>query len=473
MGQEIASDHFSVQDRQDYAVRLQQETALLRRQFEQGELSCAAPVAGFELEGWLVDADYRPSPCNTAFLQALNNPLATNELARFNIELNTDPLPLQGTVLSRFEQNLLNLLDQAYTAAAQVDARLLLIGILPSTVQEDFCLATMTPSNRYHALNAEILRARHGYPLRMDIDGRDSLRLKHDSLMLEAAATSFQIHMQLPAATAHHFYNAAIIASGPVMAVSGNSPFLFGHALWDETRIPLFEQAVNTGREQPARVSFGTGFAQDSLIECFEENQALYPVLLPMLQDSPLEQFAHLRLHNGVIWRWNRPLIGFDADGKTHVRLEHRILPAGPSVPDMIANAALFYGLTSYLGQQFCAGEPLPMAFAIARENFYNAALRGLEARHMRWHRQEWRVQELMLNELLPIAAEGLQQLGIDEADIRHYLSIIAARIETGQTGAVWQMRQYQANGGDLTGLLRSYDHHQRSHAPVHTWTLD
>ncbi|MEZ5448793.1 MAG: glutamate--cysteine ligase, partial [Thiolinea sp.] len=229
--------------------------------------------------------------------------------------------------------------------------------------------------------------------------------LKHDSLMLEAAATSFQIHMQLPAATAHHFYNAAIIASGPVMAVSGNSPFLFGHALWDETRIPLFEQAVNTGREQPARVSFGTGFAQDSLIECFEENQALYPVLLPMLQDSPLEQFAHLRLHNGVIWRWNRPLIGFDADGKTHVRLEHRILPAGPSVPDMIANAALFYGLTSYLGQQFCAGEPLPMAFAIARENFYNAALRGLEARHMRWHRQEWRVQELMLNELLPIAA--------------------------------------------------------------------
>lgn len=473
MGQEIASDHFSPQDWKDYELRLQQETRLLRTQLNREDFSHAPPVAGFELEGWLVDAQFRPVCRNEAFLQALNSPLATTELAQFNIELNTNPLPLTGTVLSDFERALRQLLAQADAAAQAVDAQLLLTGILPNTVQGDFCMATMTDSNRYHVLNAEILKARRGRPLRLEIDGRESLRVLHDSVMLEAAATSFQVHMQAPARTAHHFYNAAIIASGPVLAVSGNSPFLFGRSLWEETRIPVFEQSVNAGRDFPARVSFGSGFADKSIAECFEENLQLYPVLMPMVQrDKPAARFAHLRLHNGTIWRWNRPLIGFDADDLPHIRIEHRILPAGPSVPDMIANAALFYGLAHHLGNELCEGEPLPMAFATARENFYNAAMDGLDAHHLRWHRQERKVQELMLGELLPLAAEGLEELGVDDNDIRHYLGIIAARIESGQTGAVWQQRHFAAQG-DITRLLQDYLHNQRSHTPVHTWALN
>ncbi len=472
MGQEITHDHFSPEDWQEYAQRLDAETRLLREMLEAGKFSNQPAVGGFELEGWLTDPHFRPTPRNAAFLQALDSPLATTELAKFNVELNTVPRPLTAAALSDFEIALRDLLERAYAAAGKLGAKLVLIGILPSMVQSDFCLDTMTDSNRYQVLNAEILKARHGRALRMAIDGRESLHIQHDSLMLEAVTTSFQVHMQVPAATAHHFYNAAIIASAPIMAVAGNSPFLFGRALWEETRIPVFEQAVDAGREFPARVSFGSGFADKSIAECFEENRDIYPVLLPELQDEPAERFAHLRLHNGVTWRWNRPLVGFDPDGTPHIRIEHRILPAGPSVPDMLANAALFYGLTQYLGTQLCAGEPLPMAFAIARENFYNAARVGLES-HLRWQRQEWRVQDLMLDELLPQAAQGLEQLGIADADIRHYLSIIAARIETGQTGAVWQQRHLERTQGSFYRLMLDYTRLQRTHTPVHTWTLD
>jgi hypothetical protein len=472
MGQEIAHDHFSPEDWQEYARRLDAETRLLREQLTAGRFSTQPAMGGFELEGWLTDTHLRPVSCNAAFLHALNSPLATTELATFNIELNTLPRPLTALVLSEFETSLRELLERANTAAETLGANLVLIGILPSAAQSDFCLATMTASNRYHALNAEILKARHGRPLRLDIDGRESLHIQHDSVMLEAVTTSFQVHWQVSADVAHHFYNAALIASAPIMAVAGNSPFLFGRTLWEETRIPVFEQAVDAGRESPARVSFGSGFADKSIAECFEENRDIYPVLLPELLDEPAERFAHLRLHNGVTWRWNRPLVGFDPDGTPHIRLEHRILPAGPSVPDMLANAALFYGLTQYIGAQLCAGEPLPMAFAIARENFYNAARVGLNAA-LRWQREEWQVPQLMLAELLPQAAEGLEQLGIAAADIRHYLSIIAARIETGQTGSVWQRHHLAQTQGSFYRLLRDYVRLQRTHTPVHTWAID
>jgi hypothetical protein len=56
-------------------------------------------------------------------------------------------------------------------------------------------------------------------------------------------------------------------------------------------------------------------YARESILECFEANRTRYPVLLPAVMDEPPESLAHLRLHNGTIWRWNRPLIGFDEQG--------------------------------------------------------------------------------------------------------------------------------------------------------------
>ncbi|MCB1819824.1 MAG: hypothetical protein KDI77_18060, partial [Gammaproteobacteria bacterium] len=211
----------------------------------------------------------------------------------------------------------------------------------------DMSLSNISPLNRYYALNREVLRQRRGLPLRVDIEGRDHLVSEHCDVMLEAATTSFQIHLKAPAQFSRAYYNASIAASAPVLAAAGNAPFLFGKALWEETRIPLFEQAVVA--PGPPRVSMGSGYATHSLYEVFEENLRVYEPLLPMAFDAAAKEFRHLRLHNGVIWRWNRPLVGFDADGAPHLRIEHRALPAGPTFVDMIANAAFYLGLAHAL----------------------------------------------------------------------------------------------------------------------------
>ena len=257
----------------------------------------------------------------------------------------------------------------------------MLIGTLPTIREEDLTLDNISPLNRYYALNAEVLRRRGGTPLRIDIDGRDRLVSEHYDVMMEAATTSFQIHLKTPARLAHRFYNASVAASGPILAACGNAPFLFGRTLWEETRIPLFEQAVVV--PGPARVSLGSGYAQASCLELFEENLRDYSALLPIAFDEPPEKLRHLRLHNGVIWRWNRPLIGFDDGNAPHFRIEHRILPAGPSLVDMIANAALYLGLARHLALGSASGDG-GLPFEAARANFYAAARDGLDAR-LRW----------------------------------------------------------------------------------------
>jgi len=470
MGQEIDTHHFQQHDWDEFAARLKAETQHLQQLFANQALSSRSGVGGFELEAWLTDKAFRPAWRNEAFLSTLNHPLATTELAQFNVELNTDPLRLQGKVFSELQLRFCDLLQQAQQTAQDLGIELLLTGILPNAQQTDFSLNAMTQENRYRALNAEFLKARQHQPVSIDISGTDRLQTHHDSLMLEAAATSFQVHLQVDAQQAHYFYNAALLASSPVMAVAGNSPFLFAKSLWQETRIPLFEQSLDTGPTQPARVSFGSGFAKQSIFECFSENQNVFPVLLPMLFEKPLERMAHLRLHNGVNWRWNRPLLGFDEDDTPHIRLEHRILPAGPSVPDMLANAAFFYGLTQAIGHELQQSPKSLMAFESAQSNFYAAAQYGL-ACELQWQQQKKPAKQLILEVLLPKASDGLRQLGIDPSDIEAYLGIIAARAQCGQTGAVWQ-QQHLKQQASFKQLLSDYVQLQRTHTPVHTWPL-
>jgi hypothetical protein len=324
----------------------------------------------------------------------------------------------------------------------------------------------MSPLNRYYALNQEVLRLRGGQPLHVNIAGRDRLASQHKDVMLEAATTSFQIHLKAPADLAHLYYNASVAASGPILAACGNAPFLFGKALWEETRIPLFEQAVKV--PGPARVSMGSGYATHSLIEVFEENLRDYDSLLPMAYDDPPEAMRHLRLHNGVIWRWNRPLIGFDESGAPHLRVEHRILPSGPTFIDMMANAALYLGLARAIAMSgnYGAGG---VGFADAKRNFYAAARFGLDAK-LEWPGEgEIAADRLLLDRLIPDARAGLRDLGVAEAD---FLDIIEARVQTRQTGAAWQRKALEARGGDLYGLMAAYCERQRSGAPVHQWEI-
>ena len=347
MGEEIKATGFTPADKARFASRLAQETGLARTLYERDKFSRDGHMVGFEVETWIVDHNYAPSSINQTLLETLNHPLVVPELSRFNLELNCAPVRLAGDALTQAHQSLTRLWATCNDVAHRLDANLVLIGTLPTIRDSDLTLANMSPLNRYYALNQEVLRLRGGQPLHVNIAGRDRLASVHTDVMLEAATTSFQIHLKAPADLAHRYYNASVAASGPILAACGNAPFLFGKALWEETRVPLFEQAVKV--PGPARVSMGSGYVTRSLIEIFEENLRDYDALLPMAFDDPPEEMRHLRLHNGVIWRWNRPLIGFDESGAPHFRVEHRILPAGPTFIDMMANVALYLGLARTL----------------------------------------------------------------------------------------------------------------------------
>lgn len=478
MGQEIEQSHFSSGDFRAYAECLRKETELLGDWFRQAMFSVRDRMGGFELEAWLVDSKARPAPVNDVFLRRLDNPMVVPELARFNVELNDHPQHLWGSALSRFEASLGSTWGKCMQVAAELDTRLMMIGILPTVEEAELTQANMSDLKRYRALNEQVLRLRGGRPLELDIHGKEHLKTSHKSVMLEAATTSFQLHLKVHPEHAARAYNVSQIISAPMVAASANSPYLFGHDLWDETRIPLFEQSVSVGGIDGAshgpmrRVTFGSGYVRESVYECFQENHQHYPILLPMHFNDSVEQMSHLRLHNGTVWRWNRPLIGFDYDGIPHLRIEHRVVPGGPTVVDVIANAALFFGLIRGLypmGKQLQADIPFPQA----RDNFYAAARHGLNA-HVTWSGgHKGTVRSLILEQLLPVARDGLESLEIDSVDIDRYLGIIEARVNNSATGAAWQRAYVARHAAGMGELTEAYLHRQQQGRPVHEWDLE
>jgi gamma-glutamyl:cysteine ligase YbdK (ATP-grasp superfamily) len=475
MGQEIDKTYFSETDFENFRRRLEEETALLARLIRDGRCSSAGPVTGFELEAWLVDPAMNAAPINAEFLAAFDEPLACPELARFNVEFNTEPHGVKGAVLSELHAELQGLWARASAMAETLGAGLVAIGILPTVRETELNLGVISAMNRFRALNEQVLAARGQQPLKLDIGGHEHLESLHTDVMLEAATTSFQIHLQVPLARVREYFNAAILASAPLVGVAANSPFLFGKDLWSETRIPLFEQAVDVGGYRGAahgpvhRVSFGTGYAQHGIAEQFEENLQHFPVLLPILSETPPEEFAHLRLHNGTLWRWNRALVGFDPDGTPHVRIEHRVMPAGPSLVDMIANAAFFYGLAeSFVEEHWERNIPYPQA----KDNFYQVARHGLHGSVVGRDGEKRRLDAWVLHELLPLAEAGLRRLGLAGTDIGYYLGIVERRTATGLTGSEWQRRFIARHPKDFAALTREYLNHQRTGDPVHQWPL-
>ena len=477
MGQEIEAAKFTPNDFVEFAERLHTETALLGEWFDTDIFSPRDRMGGYELEAWLIDSQARPAPLNQTFLKQLDTPMEVTALSRFNVEINDHPQHLSGSAFSRFEASLGATWKQCNRAAESLDARLLMIGILPTLKESELTQDNMSDLKRFCALNEQILRLREGRPLELDINGHQHLQVAHNNVMLEAATTSFQLHLKIHPRAAKRAMNAAMIASAPMVAVAANSPWLFGHDLWSETRIPLFEQSVEVGgfagaRHGPLRrVTFGSGYVQKSVFECFIENEQHYPLLLPMTFHDGLDQMSHVRLHNGTIWRWNRPLIGFDYDGMPHLRIEHRVIPGGPTILDTLANAALFYGLMQTLMTAAIPPEE-QLAFSVARDNFYTAAHHGLDAQVTWLNGTRSNVQKLLLEQLLPMARQGLQQLEIDVDDINRYLGIIEARLLTGQTGTVWQRAYVEQHGDDLAAMTQAYHAHQEKGAPVHEWDL-
>lgn len=480
MGDEIHYSRFRKSDHHHFEKHLLEETSLLKSWFAAESFSSQPLTAGYELEAWLIDDQMQPSMQNAAFLALANSPLLSPELAQFNIELNVQQRLLNRHTLSAFHHDLTELWQHCERTAGRLHNYFTAIGILPTLQDRHLKLKNISAMDRYKALNEQVLSQRHGRNIQLSIHGDEHLRVEHHDVMLEAAATSMQIHLQVPQALALRYYNAAIILSAPMVAVSANAPFLFGRQLWHETRIPVFEQAVATGGLGGAasgpirRVSFGSDYARETLFECFAENIEHYPVLLPVDYSDEQHQLRHLRLHNGTIWRWNRPLIGFDPDGTPHLRIEHRVMSAAPSIADNIANIAFFYGLVHFYASHSTAAESL-LSFSSARDNFYRAAQHGLQER-IDWPDMQTGkcrhkpLQLVVLDQLLPQAEAGLQQLSVPASQIQYYLEIIEQRVQSRQTGSQWQKAFADKHQHDMRQLMQNYLYNQQSGMPVHKW---
>ncbi|MEZ5500084.1 MAG: hypothetical protein R3E77_11740 [Steroidobacteraceae bacterium] len=476
MGQEVIEEAFTVRHHTVFRERLRDETKHLKRWFDERRFAADSNHSvGIELEAWLVDADHMPTPQNASFIAACGDERVVPELSRFNFELNVAPQVLQGRCLTGMHDELRSLWTQCDSTARQLSILPVAIGTLP-TIRDDMLQPDwMSDSARYRALGQELMRLRGEKPLHVRIEGDDILDLHCNHIMLEAACTSLQVHLQVNQDDAVDCYNAAILGAAPLLAAATNSPFLYGRSLWAETRIPAFEQATaahgfrDAHGNEVLRVTLGSGYLRKSMFELFLENLA-YPALLPSL-DENCDRLGHLRLHNGTIWRWNRPIIGYGADGQAHLRIEHRVMPAGPSVDDTMANVAFCCGLTLAIADDETPAEQLA-TFEQARQNFYRCARFGLEAEVI-WRGSTTRVQQLLHGFLLPAAREALARRDIARSDLDYYFDdILLPRILSGRTGSTWQRAFRHTQAASFQALTERYVHWQRSGVPVHTWTI-
>ncbi|MBM3162366.1 MAG: hypothetical protein FJZ79_03385 [Chlorobi bacterium] len=477
MGSEIAKTAFSEDDFRQFHRNLRKETRILMEWFSSDRFDNRQERCGFELEGWLVDRHCDPAPRNGEFLRRVSNPLVVAELSKYNFELNIAPHPLDNRLPGFLNSELRKLWNSCTRNARDMGCHTLMIGILPTLQDRMLSLRNISSLQRYHALNREILRSRSRHPLKIHIEGtRDSLEVVHHDVMAEAATTSLQIHFQVPVSRAAAVYNIAHVLSAPMAALAANSPYLFGMELWDETRIPLFEQAVKSpaftdrsGRVV-SRVTFGRDYVRDSLREVFLENLDGFPVLLPVTSDGDFSLMNHLRLHNGTIWRWNRPLIGFGKDGRPHVRIEHRVPPAGPSIPDIVANILFFYGAILYLQPE---APQAAISFEQARTNFYAAARSGLDALLTWTSGNAMPVEKLLLQRLIPGAMQALGERGISRQELQYYLGdVLSERIATKRNGAWWQKAFIRRHGPDFRAMTEAYLENQQRNIPVHEWSI-
>jgi len=488
MGRDVPSITVSQQDRRAYREKVRQCLDVFARMLRESRFETEPRQVGLEIELNLVDGDGRPTMTNTAALAAIGDPSFATELGRFNLEINVPPRQLAGEALSALERDVSAKLAHAAARTLRSGSRLVMVGILPTLRPGDVTDDAMSANPRYRLLNEQMIAAR-GEDMRICIDGPERLLTHVDTIMPEAACTSVQFHLQVSPEAFGSYWNAAQAVAGIQVALAANSPYLFGRELWRETRIPLFEQVTDTRPEElqqqgvRPRVWFGERWIT-SVFDLFEENIRYFPALLPLREDEDPEaaldsgeapHLAELTLHNGTVYRWNRPVYAVH-DGRPHLRVENRVLPAGPTVADVIANAAFYYGLVRALAE---TERPVwtQMSFAAAADNLVEASRHGIEARVYWPGIGEAPVTELTLRRLLPQASEGLRQWGVDSADADRMLGIIEQRCLTGRTGATWQVEtvhRLERGQTDRRGALRrmteGYIERMVTNRPAHTW---
>ena len=493
MGIEINKTEFEQQDFLAFRARLEENLAAMRQLMAQPGFGEGTGSLGAELEMYIVDAEGNPLHANQEILADAADPDLTLELNRYILEYNLQPFSIADSPFRQTEQAILDKLAHLRGVAAKRGGRIVPIGILPTLRQSDFGAGCITDRRRYYALVSQLIESRaDGF--RIDISGDEPLELEMDDITLEGANTSFQVHYRVAPEAYADTFNAIQMMTPLAVAIGANSPTLFGHSLWDETRIPLFKQSIDTRHvdpyswNEPARVSFGQGWARRGAEELFREVVDIYPPLLPICAErSPAEEMAagvtpslaELRLHQSTVWLWNRPI--YDDVGGGHLRIEMRSLPAGPTAVDMVANAAFLIGLAEGIRPNL--QDVLPaIPFRLAEYNFYRAARYGLEAKLV-WPvpgQSGYREQPVrnIIADSLAMAARGLESIGIATAEADGYLEVIRERLATGQSGAVWQRRklaqlkQQMPQREALHELLENFMGHSEANLPVAQWPV-
>ncbi len=489
MGDEVAETTFSRENRQRYRDKVKLCLDVFARMLSESRFDPDRRSIGLEIELNLTEETGDPALANTHVLELIADDDFQTELAQFNIEINIPPRKLEGPVFAELEETVRRDLNHAEEQAVKAHAHMMTIGILPTLTEQLLNGSVLSANPRYKLLNEQIFAAR-GEDLEINIVGVERLAIFADTIAPEAACTSVQLHQMIdPAAFGAH-WNAAQAIAGIQMAIGANSPFFFGRELWRETRIALFEQTTDTRPEElkaqgvRPRVWFGERWIT-SIFDLFEENVRYFPALLPVVDDEDpmavLEsggapKLQELRLHNGTIYRWNRPIYDISR-GRPHLRVENRVLPAGPTIVDTLANAAYYYGLVRVLVED---DRPVwsQMSFDAARENFYSGAKDGIDARVYWPGVGEAPAAELVLRRLLPMARDGLTRWGVDAADADRLTEIIERRCVEQVNGASWQAAAFHRlyDRLDRADALREmtvrYREHMHSNEPVHTWPL-
>jgi CBS domain-containing protein/gamma-glutamylcysteine synthetase len=449
---------------------------------------------GAEQEMCLVDSKtYKPAKINMKVIQAMKDcAWLDTELAQFNLETNMTPMEFTGSCFRQMEdENLVNL-AAIRKVVKTMGANICLTGILPTLRKTDLDLENLTEKPRYMALMKALKSHLIGNNFELNLNGIDELHVKHDSPLLEACNTSFQVHLQVEPKDFVCLYNIAQMLTGPTIAIAANSPMVFGKRLWHETRIALFQQSLDTRtshdhlRERSPRVNFGNGWLKGSILEIYKEDIARFRVLMTSDEvENSIEQVLKkktpklkaLQVHNSTVYRWNRPCYGISENGQPHLRIEARVLPAGPTIVDEVANSAFWLGAIIGM-QKHCADVTAKLSWEDVRDNFMKAAQFGIDTKFNWFNDKKYSATDLIIKELLPLAKEGLQTKGVDSGDIDRYLGIIHDRAEAHMTGARWQLRAFTKLKESITTdeatavVTACIVKNQEKEMPVHTWPL-
>ena len=455
MGQHHVIDTSINKERLEFINHLLDDVEALEYMIKNEMFEKGVERIGAEQEFCLVNADMTPSNKALEILEKLNDNCFTTELAKYNLELNLPPQELQGKCFSITEDFLLKKMEDAYKVAADFSNSIVMTGILPTISYQEITKKFMTPFDRYNLLG-KIIKDARGEDFELHLQGVDELNMKHDCIMLEACNTSFQIHLQIDPSEFVDKYNWSQAISGPVLSAVSNSPLLLGNELWRETRIALFQQSIDLRattrmpRKRQPRVSFGNGWIRNSVSEIYKDDISRYTLLITTpIEESSLEVLKNgkiptldaLRLHNGTVYKWNRPCYGI-SNGKPHLRIENRYIPSGPSVRDEIANTAFWIGLMKAMPDKYKDIWNV-MDFKQAKGNFLKAAKFGLETEFEIFDKI-LPARDLILENLLPMAEDGLRKANISQLDIDKYLGVIEKRIMYNQTGSQWVIRNYR-----------------------------